>query len=246
MSITGLPGQGPVRAGIPVADLSAGLYAALGIMVALLHREHTGLGQWVQSSLLGAQIAMLDFQAARWLMAGEVPPQAGNNHPTSIPTGVFPTADGHINIAASGDTMWRRLCEAIGAPELLDEPDFADGERRSRNRDALNERLEARTRGFTSDALVGKLNEVGVPCGPIYAIDRMFSDPQVQHLGMAHPLHHPQLGDTHVVGQAVKLSSAGAVEFSPSPGQGEHTDAVLGEFGFTAEEIGSLRGDGVV
>src|ERR1700684_3453318 len=127
MSITGLPGQGPVRVGIPVADLTAGIFAAMGILVALLEREVSGEGQWVQSSLLGAQIAMLDFQAARWTIGHEVPGQAGNNHPTSIPTGVFATSDGYINIAAAGNDIYRRCCRALGAPHLADDPRFISG-----------------------------------------------------------------------------------------------------------------------
>src|ERR1700744_6546994 len=145
MSITGLPGQGPVRVGIPVADLTAGIFSAMGILVALLEREQSGEGQWVQSNLLAAQIAMLDFQAARWTIGQEVPGQAGNNHPTSIPTGVFATADGHINIAAAGDDIYRRCCKALDAPQLAADPQFATGKSRSANRDALNEAIEAIT-----------------------------------------------------------------------------------------------------
>src|SRR5438067_4495455 len=138
MSITGLPGQGPVRVGIPVAGLTPGLYLAQGILVALLERERSGRGQWVHTSLLQAMVTMLDFQAARWLIDGEIPPQAGNDHPTGIPTGVFTTADGHINIAASGQTMYRRLCTALGAPELVDDPRFKTIHDRSKNRKQLN------------------------------------------------------------------------------------------------------------
>ncbi|MGH7153585.1 MAG: CaiB/BaiF CoA transferase family protein, partial [Acetobacteraceae bacterium] len=167
MSITGLPGQGPVRAGIPIADLTAGLFCALGILTALLEREQSGEGQWVTSSLLQAQIFMLDFQAARWLQAHEVPKQAGNNHPTSIPTGVFKTKDGYINIAAAGQVMWERVCEAIEAPALLDRVEFKTGALRSTNRDALNAEIEKRTVGKTSAEWIAIFNKVGVPCGPI-------------------------------------------------------------------------------
>ena len=194
MSITGLPGQGPVRAGVPIADLCAGLSCALGILTALLEREVTGKGQWVQASLLQAQIFMLDFQAARWLLEKEVPPQAGNNHPTSIPTGVFRTADGHINIASAGEAIWQRLCEAIEAPELLADPRYTDGAARSDNRDALNAAIESRTQHYTSENLIALLNAAGVPCGPIYSVDQVFRDAQVQHLGMAQPVHHPATG----------------------------------------------------
>src|SRR5215213_3907151 len=158
MSITGLPGQGPVRVGIPVADLSAGIFCAMGILVALLEREVSGEGQWVESSLLAAQIAMLDFQAARWLIAHEVPEQAGNDHPTSIPTGVFRTSDGHINIASAGDEIFRRLCRALGAEHLATDPLYATGRARSDNRDRLNETIESITRGKTSAEWIEVLN----------------------------------------------------------------------------------------
>ncbi len=246
MSITGLPGQGPVRAGIPVADLTAGLYCAIGIMVALLGREESGQGQWVQSSLLQAQIAMLDFQAARWLMAGEVPPQAGNNHPTSIPTGVFPTKDGHINIAASGDEIYRRFCETIGRPDLLTNPDFATAAKRSDNRDALNAEIAALTPARTSVEWVELLNEAGVPTGPIYRIDEMFDDPQVAHLEMGPAVEHPTLGPIRVVGQGVKLGTDNFKPAGAAPEAGEHTDRVLAEFGFGAEQIADFRARGVV
>ena len=241
MSITGLPGQGPVRAGIPLADLSAGLYAAIGILVALLEREVSGEGQWVQTSLLQAQIAMLDFQAARWLIDGEVPLQAGNNHPTSIPTGVFETADGHINIAASGDAIWQRLCTALGAEELAQAPEYATGKARRENRDALNARLQEFVSTRTSAEWIDILNAAGVPCGPIYTIDQVFADPQVRHLGMAAPLEHPRLGAIKVVGQAVAMSRARFSVRRPTPERGQHTDEVLGELGMDAAEIAGLR-----
>ncbi len=194
MSITGLPGQGPVRVGIPIDDLCAGLLLAQAILMALIERESSGEGQWVHTSLLEAQIFMLDFQGSRWLMAGEVAKQAGNDHPTGIPTGVFPTSDGQINIAASGDHMFRRFCEAADAMALLDDPDYATGPPRSKNRKALNERIGEITKKRPAAYWVELMNEVGVPCGPIYTIDQTFADPQVQHLEMARPIDHPKLG----------------------------------------------------
>ena len=182
MSITGEPGRGPMRVGIPVADLCAGLFAALGIQTALLEREVSGEGQWVNTSLLQAQIFMLDFQAARWLQMGEVAKQAGNDHPTSIPTGVFKTADGHINIAAAGQVIWERLCKAIGAPELLDNPDFKTNSLRSKNRKAVNAALEAKTPAKTSAEWIEIFEKAGVPSGPINSIDQVFADEQVKHL----------------------------------------------------------------
>ncbi len=246
MSITGLPGQGPVRAGVPIADLCAGLSCALGILTALLEREVTGEGQWVQASLLQAQIFMLDFQAARWLLEKEVPPQAGNNHPTSIPTGVFRTADGHINIASAGEAIWQRLCKAIEAPELLDDQRFADGAARSDHRDALNAAIESRTQTYASEDLIDLLNTAGVPCGLIYSVDKVFQDAQVRHLGMAQPVHHPELGDVELVAQPFTLSRHGNKLRTATPSRGQHTAEVLGELGLTAEEIEDLQARQVV
>jgi formyl-CoA transferase len=246
MSITGLPGQGPVRVGVPIADLSAGLYAAIGILVALLQRDETGKGQWVRTSLLQAQIAMLDFQAARWTIGKEVPPQAGNNHPTSIPTGVFRSSDGYINIACSGDVMWKRLCEVLGAPELFDHPDYADGAVRLANRDALNAALESYTEKRSSDDLVESMNRLGVPCGPIYSIDEVFADPQVQHLGMSKTVQHATLGPIDVIDNAVIMGAAPEVTYRATPTRGQHTGEVLAEFGYDVGEIEDLIERGVV
>ena len=185
MSITGLPGQGPVRVGIPVADLAAGIFASLGILVALLEREKSGKGQYVATSLLQAQIFMLDFQAARYLVQGEVAKQAGNNHPTSIPTGVFKTKDGHINIAATGQRIWERFCAAIEAKALMQNPNYQSGAARSAHRDVLNAEIQTYLTGRTSAEWIEAFNKAGVPCGPIYSIDQMFADPQVEHLRMA-------------------------------------------------------------
>jgi len=246
MSITGLPGQGPVRVGIPVADLTAGIFAAMGILVALLEREVSGEGQWVQSSLLGAQISMLDFQAARWLIGHEVPGQAGNNHPTSIPTGVFATKDSHINIAAAGDDIYRRLCKALGAEHLANDPAFATGADRLKNRDRLNEEIAAVTCGRTSAEWIEALNKAGVPSGPIYGMDEVFADPQVRHLGITRRMPHPVLGEVELVGQPIELSRTPWEIRSVTPEQGEHTDAVLRELGYDAAAIADLRARGVV
>src|SRR2546421_1293620 len=178
MSITGEPGRGPMRVGIPIADLSAGLFCALGILVALLEREQSGKGQEVATSLLQAQIFMLDFQGSRWLNAGEVPDQAGNNHPTSIPTGVFKTRDGHINIATAGAVTWERLCRAIDGEALIKNPDYANAASRRKNRDALNAEIDRHLEARTSAEWVERLNAAEVPCGPIYAIDQIYDDRQ--------------------------------------------------------------------
>jgi formyl-CoA transferase len=241
MSVTGLPGQGPVRVGVPIADLSAGNYAAMGAFIALIERDVSGEGQWVQTSLLQAQIGMLDFQAARWLVAREVPGQAGNDHPTGIPTGVFPTSDGHINIAASGQHIFSRCCKALDAESLLKDPDFASGEKRSKNRKRLNAALSEFTKRYKSAELVDKLNAAGVPAGPIYSIDQMFGDPQVEHLAIASPIEHPTRGKVAIVNQAVSLSRTPCVLDRPTPALGVHTQEVLGELGYTGADIANFR-----
>ncbi len=241
MSVTGLPGQGPVRVGIPVADLCAGLFCAIGILVALLEREKSGKGQHVTTSLLQAQIFMLDFQAARWLMKGEVAKQAGNNHPTSIPTGVFKTKDGHINIASTGQKIWEQFCQAADAPALLTNPDYANGAARSKNRDALNAEIESYTARRTSADWIERLNKAGVPSGAIYAIDEMFADPQVKHLGIAQSVTRKDKKRLTMVGQPVALSRTPSKLRVAPPELGEHTASVLKEFGFSAKQIAALR-----
>jgi crotonobetainyl-CoA:carnitine CoA-transferase CaiB-like acyl-CoA transferase len=247
MSITGMPGQGPVRVGIPIDDLCAGLLLAQAMLMALIERETSGIGQWVHTSLLEAQIFMLDFQGSRWLMAGEVAKQAGNDHPTGIPTGVFPTSDGQINIAASGDHMFRRFCEAADAMALLDDPDYATGPARSKNRKALNERLGEITKKRPAAYWVELMNEVGVPCGPIYTIDQTFADPQVQHLQMARPIDHPKLGPLKAVGQAINMTRTPEPEkLRPTPDLGQHTEEVLRDLGYNDAAIADLRTRAVV
>ena len=248
MSVTGLPGQGPVRAGVPIADLSAGHFLAQGVLLALIERERSGEGQWVHTSLLEAQIAMMDFQAARWLIEQDLPGQAGNDHPTSIPTGVFPTADGHINIAASGQPIYERFCKAIGAPELIERPEYADGQSRSEHRKELNAELAAITGTRTSAEWIEDLNAAGVPCGPIYRVDEMAEDEQVRHLRIARPAAHPELGEIELVGQAMQLERTPQPPQmrSAAPALGEHSDEVLTNLGYDGEAIAALRERGVV
>src|ERR1700710_281865 len=241
MSITGAPGEGPMRVGMPVADLTAGLFCAMGILTALLEREVSGEGQWVQTSLLQAQIFMLDFQAARWLMERDVPKQAGNNHPTSIPTGVFKTSDGYINIATTGGRIWERCAQAVGAPELVTNPDYATAPARSRNRDALNAEIGKFTITKSTDTWVKELNAAGVPCGPIYSVDQMFEDAQVEHLGIAQGVPNGENRPLRLVGQPFTLSRTPSKMAAPPPEMGEQTEEVLGEFGFSADEIKGLR-----
>jgi formyl-CoA transferase len=246
MSITGLPGQGPVRVGIPIADLCGGIFAAMGILIALLEREESGEGQYVESSLLAAQIAMLDFQAARWLLAKEVPGQAGNNHPTNIPMGVFRAKDGHINIGAAGDDMYIRLCDALGAPQLTTDPEFATNKARYKNRDKLNAIIDELLQGKTAAEWIELLNRAGVPCGPIYRIDEVFADPQVQHLGIAQALEHPTLGRIELVGQAVTLSRTPSSLRNPTPERGEHNEEILRGLGYDQAAIARLRAERVI
>jgi len=246
MSVTGFPGQGPVRTGTAIADLAAGLFAALGIMTALLERESSGRGQWVQSSLLQSGVALLDFQAARYLMNGEVPPQVGNDHPTSMPTSAYKTADGYINVGASGDGMWARLCKALGREDLLSRAEFTGAPNRAANRVQLNAELNAAFSSRASGEWIDALNRAGVPCGPIYSIDQVFADPQVQHLGMAAPVDHPKLGSIRIVNQAVTLSRTPATMATATPELGEHTEEVLAGIGYGKADIAGLRDRGVV
>jgi crotonobetainyl-CoA:carnitine CoA-transferase CaiB-like acyl-CoA transferase len=241
MSITGLPGQGPVRAGVPIADLAAGILCAQGILLALFERERSGEGQWVTTSLLQAQIFLLDFQASRWLNKGEVPGQAGNNHPTNIPTGVFETADGFINIGASGQKIWERLCAVIGAPALLEDARFTTGPARSDNRDALTVEIERRLAAAGSATWIARLNEAGVPCGQIYSVDEVFADPQVQSLGMVASVPSPHYHPLRLVAQPIRLSRTPSEVRTRPPECGEHTEEILGALGFSREDIAGLR-----
>ncbi len=246
MSITGLPGQGPVRAGIAVADVTAGVFCAMGILIALLEREQSGEGQWVQTSLLAAQIALLDFQAARWLLNREIPDQAGNNHPTAVPTGVFATADGHINIAASGNDLFARLCKALDAEHLVRHPDYSGGRVRLRNRDKLNAEIETITRTRSSAEWIERLNAAGVPCGPIYRIDEVFADPQVQHIGIVREIENSGRGRQQLLGQAVGLSRTPWSLRLPTPEKGDSTDTVLASLGYDPGTIAKFRSDGII
>ena len=246
MSITGLPGHGPLRAGIPLADLASGMFAAIGILIALLDRETTGRGQWVQASLLASQVALLDFQAAAWLMEGRVYRQSGNDHPYTTPMGVYPAADGEILIGASGQSQYRKLCEAIGAPHLRDDPAYATADARLANRPAFNAALSAVTRTRRSAEWVELLNAAGVACGPINSIDQVFADPQVRALDIVQHLHHARLGNIGLLGSPFVLSESETRIETAAPDKGEHTDALLREAGYAEAEIQQMRAEGAV
>ena len=241
MSITGQPGQGPMRVGIPVADLAGGNFLAQGVLLALYEREQSGEGQWVKTSLLQAMIQMLDFQAARWLIGKEVPPQAGNDHPTSVPTSVYRTSNGYINIAGSGSKVFARFADAMGKPEWKTDPAFASAAARQKNRDRINAAIAAVTVTKSSEEWITLLDHAGVPAGPIYAIDQVFADPHVQQLGQVKTVRHRQLDDLKVVGQAVTLSRTPSSMRLAAPEAGEHTDEVLYGLGLNDEQIAALR-----
>jgi crotonobetainyl-CoA:carnitine CoA-transferase CaiB-like acyl-CoA transferase len=246
MSITGQPGEGPMRAGIPIADLTAGIFASQGILLAIIERMKSGKGQWLHTSLLESMIFMLDFQSARWLMDGNVPPQAGNNHPTSIPTGVFATSDGYMNIGAAGEAIWKRFCTVMGHDEWAADADYDDAAKRSKNRDALNAKIEAVTKTDTTAVWIDRMNEAGVPCGPIYGIDEIFEDEQVKAIGIAQPLDSPSVGTHSFVRQPINMTRTPSRFVSAAPEVGANTDAILGELGYDAAAIADLRGRGIV
>lgn len=246
MQITGIPGQGPVRAGVAISDVTAGLQLAVGILVALHERERTGVGRWVHTSLLESMLGMLDFQAARWTVARDDPPQAGNDHPTAIPMGMYATADGYINLAASGGRLWEAFCKEIGLPELLTDERFDRGSKRSERRNELNTIVAARLAEEATASWVERLNAVGVPCGPVNTVAEAFDDPQVQHLEMAKPVAHPVAGDIEVLKNATNLDGVSGEIRRPAPQAGEHTEEILARFGLSQDEVASLRADQVI
>ena len=246
MSVTGFPDSGPVRAGLAVADMSAGLYAALGILVALIEREQSGKGQWVQASLLHSQIAMMDFQVARYLNDGDTPVRVGNDHPTSSPMGLFTASDGVFNIGASGEGNWLRLCAVVDRPQWCEDPDFATEKLRVTNRPRLTELLEAEFANNTVHYWVTELNRAGVPAGPVYDVPEVFEDEQVKHLGVVASLPEVYGKAMHYITQPMTLSRTPPDVKTPAPEWGEHTDEVLTEIGYGESEIKQLHDDGVV
>jgi len=246
MSITGEPGRGPMRVGIPIDDLTAGNLLALGVMMALYERTRTGRGRWVHTSLLEAQVFMLDFQATRWLMDGEVAGQAGNDHPVNTPMGVFPSADKPINIAASSPRLWDVFARAAGREDWLERPEWATPTGRTADRAALNAAISEETRKHPSDWWIERLEQAGIPCGPINDIREVFEDPQVRHLEMAWQVPHDRLGMAGVVRTPITIEGLHPGVTRPVPGLGEHADEILAEAGYTADEIATLRANGAL
>jgi crotonobetainyl-CoA:carnitine CoA-transferase CaiB-like acyl-CoA transferase len=248
MSITGMPGEGPMRVGIAISDSSAGILLANGILIALLDREVTGKGRWVHTSLIESLLSMMDFQAARWTVAKDIPPQAGNDHPTRSPMGAFDAADGKVNIAAFSEKMFRNFCKALNANHLLENPNYSSGGSRALHRDRLNREINEITSQLPKDVLVEKLNEVGCPCGPINRIDQAFSDPQVKHLEISKPVDHPDLGRIGLIRMPINMPDIpDALEIRRlAPEAGEHSNEVLTELGYNEEEIASFRSEGVI
>jgi crotonobetainyl-CoA:carnitine CoA-transferase CaiB-like acyl-CoA transferase len=246
MTVNGEPGRGPMRVGLPVADLTAGFMLAHGILAALLERERSGKGQWVHTSLLQANIRLMEFQAARYLLAGEVPGQAGNYHPISEPTGVYQARDGSLIIQAGGQRMFRRLCEALNAPELLSDPRFTNGRERLKRRPELTVELERRLATRTAAEWVERLAEAEVPAGPVLNVEQCFANEQVQTLPVVAEVDHPVLGHQKLLGPGVNLERTPPGICSPTPEHGEHTDEVLGELGYSSEDVARLHRDGVV
>ncbi len=248
MSITGEPGRGPMRVGVAISDTSAGMFLGQGILLALLHREHTGEGQWVHTSLLEAMLCKIDFQGARYTMLGQVAEQQGNNHPTIAPMGVFDAADGQINLAASSNKMFEGFCKAMEAPHLVEDERFRNIGGRVKHSDALLQMMNDITSQKPTEELVEKLNAVGCPCGPIYNIGQAFEDPQAQFLKMAKPVSHPTLGEYKLIRSPINLSRfPEPPRFArPGPELGEHTEEILREAGLSSAEIDHLVTTGAI
>ncbi|MEZ6031346.1 MAG: CaiB/BaiF CoA-transferase family protein [Hyphomonadaceae bacterium] len=246
MSVTGEPGRGPMRAGAAISDMAAGGLIALGVMMALFDRTRTGNGRWVSTSLLESQVHVLDFQAARFLATGEIPGQAGNEHPTVIPTGVFPTSDGEVNIAATSPGHWRKLAEVLNRPDWLTRPDWATGKDRARNRIAVHAAIAEVTATKPTAHWVEQLGEVGLPCGPIYNIGEMFSDPQVQHLGIAGAVAHPGGGTRRMLASPLNFDGADKTIRTTAPLTAEHTRQILAWLGYSDGEIGALAARNII
>jgi len=245
MSVTGKAGDGPMRVGIPIADLCAGIFAAQGILVALLERDASGKGQWLHTSLLESMIYMMDFQNSRWLIDGDVPTQAGNYHPTSIPTGVYKAKDGYMNIAVFGSKIWERFCDILGAPEWVTDERYKDKQGRSINRDSINAEINRRLAAQDCAYWVERFNEGGVACGLINNVKGVFEEAQVQHLGIVKDVVSIHHGPQKMVGQPMQLTRTPSTVARSAPKRGEHSEEILKEIGLEAAELSSLKAKGV-
>ena len=241
MSVTGFPGQGPLRVGVAVTDIMAGAFLAQGILIALLDREVSGEGRWVQTSLLEAGITLMDFQATRWTMDKKVPPQEGNFHPTNTPMGLYPTADGFLNLAATSNKNFVKFCKLIDRDKMGADPRFASSALRARNREALNELIATALRARPSREWFDIMVAEGIPCGPVYNVKDVFADPQVEQLRIKRSVTHPRLGEIDLIAQPCEITGFDRNLRSATPDLGEHNDEVLRSLGYDAEGIAKLK-----
>ena len=245
-SVTGEAGRGPMRVGIPISDLCSGSFLAMGISMALFDRSRTGEGRWVHTSLLESQIFLMDFQASRFLVRGEVPGQTGNDHPTFTPTGVFKTSDGYMNIAASSGRLWERFCDAVEKPEWKADPKWNTAVGRTQDRPALNAAISEVTKHKPAAHWVEVFEAAGIPAGPINTMDKVFADPQVQHIGMAAPLKTKLFGDTQFVASPLNFHGMPRKLRCETPEPGQHTAEVLNWIGVSKDEQAKLKAAGAI